>query len=429
MVYCCWLWRIMPPCVIKQSIMFVWWNMPPLQISLIEFTGHHWLLDKKIIQDWKQFSPKKTMASPTSTVLWNISSPSPEKTSAQSLPTPTIGFDVDSYEQTYNTALAILFSGVIFFGVLLNSIIVFTVYRWPEMRTPCNLLIVNIAVGDLAVASLGAPLRIIEAFVGWPFGNFLCSVLLPLLEMFVTVSVVTHTTIALERFRAIVRPLKTRLSLRNTKLVIFAIWPACYVASALPIAPVLKVQEIDGLDRCYPQWPFELYRPIYQVYLVTLFIAVPLVIQTMAYFRIMKALQNRLTPMCAMALDRNILSRAIQYQKRRRVIKTLAIMVFAFQVCYIPRAVMLMFYEFGIKNVDWTSFKYADLVILIIYYLKHVLNPIILFASSRDFQRWSCLQIFCRWYLCMRQKRSLLKARDLLHVGVFKTDRNFSSTI
>lgn len=315
-------------------------------------------------------------------------------TSTQSSPTPTIGFDVDSYEQAYKTALAILFSGVIFFGVLLNSIIVFTVYRRPEMRTPCNLLIVNIAVGDLAVASLGAPLRIIEVFVGWPFGNFLCSVLLPILEMFVTVSVVTHTTIALERFRAIVRPLKTRLSVSNTKLVIFAIWPACYVTSALPIAPILKVQEIDGLDRCYPQWPFDLYRPIYQVYLVAFFIAVPLVIQTMAYFKIMKALQNRLTPMCA--LDRDALSRALQNQKRRRIIKTLAIMVFAFQVCYIPRGVMLMWYEFGIDSLDWTSFKYADLVTLIIFYLKHVLNPIILFASSRDFQRCSCLQMFCR---------------------------------
>ena len=70
------------------------------------------------------------------------------------------------YEQPYAITLTILFSAVAFFGVFLNSIIVFTVYRCPEMRNPCNLLIVNIAVSDLAVASLAAPLRIIEV-VRW----------------------------------------------------------------------------------------------------------------------------------------------------------------------------------------------------------------------------------------------------------------------
>lgn len=312
----------------------------------------------------------------------------------ESWPTQPVGGDLQSYEQAYKTTLTILFSAVIFFGVLLNSIIVFTVYRWPEMRTPCNLLIVNLAVGDLAVASLAAPLRIIEVFVGWPFGNFLCSVLLPMQEMFVTVSVVTHTTIALERFRAIVRPLKRRLSLRNTKLIIFAIWPACYVTSSLPIAPILKVQQYNGMDTCMPLWPFVLYRPIYEVYLLVVFIAVPLFIQTMAYFKILKTLRTRLTPMCALPMNRK-LSRAIQYRKRRRLIKTLGILVLAFQVCYIPRGVMMMVWEFAHDQLDMTIFMYADLVTLILFYLKHVMNPIILFATSRDFRRSSCLQIFC----------------------------------
>ena len=330
---------------------------------------------------------------PTSTVAHNLSAV--PASSARPSPTQPVEEDLlESYEQAYKITLTILFSAVIFFGVLLNSIIVFTVYRWPEMRTPCNLLIVNIAVGDLAVASLAAPLRIIEVFVGWPFGNFLCEVLVPMQELFVTVSVVTHTTIALERFRAIVRPLKRRLSLRNTKLIIFAIWPACYVTSSLPLAPILRVQKYNGMDRCMPDWPFELYRPIYQVYLVILFIAIPLFIQTMAYFKILKTLQTRLTPMCALPLNRK-LTRAIQYRKRRRLIKTLAILVFAFQVCYIPRGVMMMVYEFGHEHVNMTSFLYADLATLILFYLKHVMNPIILFATSRDFRRWSCLQIFC----------------------------------
>lgn len=331
----------------------------------------------------------------SSTVAQNLSTtPATDPVLAKTSSKEPAG-DLESYEQAFKITLTILFSAVIFFGVLLNSIIVFTVYRWPEMRTPCNLLIVNIAVSDLAVASLVAPLRIIEVFVGWPFGNFLCEVLFPMQELFVTVSVVTHTTIALERFRAIVRPLKRRLSLRNTKLIIFAIWPACYITSSLPLAPILRVQREDGVDLCQPQWPFELYRPIYQVYLVILFIAIPLFIQTMAYFKILKTLKTRLTPLCALPLNRK-LSRAIQYRKRRRLIKTLTILVFAFQVCYVPRGVIMMVDEFVGHDDDLDmSYTYAFLVTLILFYLKHVMNPIILFATSRDFRRWNFLQIFC----------------------------------
>ena len=298
------------------------------------------------------------------------------------------------YDQPFTITLTILFSAVTFFGVFLNSIIVFTVYRCPEMRTPCNLLIVNIAISDLAVASLAAPLRIIEVFVGWPFGEFLCRLLVPMQDLFVTVSVVTHTTIALERFRAIVRPLKRRLSQRDTKFVILAIWPACYIAASLPVAPVLKVQYYNGFHLCMQEWPFDLYRTVYQVYLVVVFILIPVFIQSMAYFKILKTLQTRLVPLCALPSNR-MLSRAIQFQKRRRLIKTLAILVFSFQICFIPRGVMLLVHEFG-RNLNLTVFWFVWLITLIIFYLKHVMNPIILFATSSEFRRSNCLHIMCQ---------------------------------
>lgn len=332
-----------------------------------------------------------------STVISQNLSTTINPTYTTSGPTGTSSDDLaglEFYKQDYKITVTILFSAVSFFGVFLNSIVVFTVYRYPEMRTPCNLLIVNIAVSDLAVASLAAPLRIIEVFVGWPFGDFMCRLLAPMQELFVTVSVVTHTTIALERFRAIVRPLKRRMSLRGTKFIIFAIWPVCYITSSLPIAPIMKVLEDNGVNMCEMQWPFELHRPIYEVYLVIVFIAIPLFIQTMAYFKILKTLHTRLVPLCTLPVNR-MLSRATQYRKRRRLIKTLAFLVIAFQVCYIPRGVMMLVYEFAKDQLNMTVFMYSYLMTLILFYLKHVMNPIILFALSSEFRRWNCLHTIC----------------------------------
>lgn len=306
----------------------------------------------------------------------------------------------ESYEQAYKITTTILFSAVTFFGVFFNSIIVFTIYRYPEMRSPCNLLIVNIAVSDLAIASLAAPLQIIDEFVGWPFGDTMCKILFPMQDLFVTVSVATHTTIAMERFRAIVRPLKRRLTLRGTKFIIFAIWPLCYITSSLPLAPIMITVERRGMKRCMVQWPFELYRPIYQVYLVIVFIAIPLFTQTMAYFKILKTLQTRLVPLSALTdqlTDNTLFTRTIQQQKRRRLIKTLAILVFAFQVCYIPRGVMMLIYGFSnLADLNMSAFLYIYLFTLILFYLKHVMNPIILFATSSEFRRSNCLRIICQ---------------------------------
>lgn len=70
--------------------------------------------------------------------------------------------------------LIIFFLVVIFFGVFLNFIIVFIVYCCFEMWIFCNLFIVNIVISDLVVVFLVVFLCIIEVFVGWLFGEFLC---------------------------------------------------------------------------------------------------------------------------------------------------------------------------------------------------------------------------------------------------------------
>ena len=330
--------------------------------------------------------------------VWNVSE---VHNSTDSPLTPSAA--EQTRDQTYKITLTVLFSAVTVFGIALNSLIVYIVYRWTEMRTPCNLFIVNIAVGDLAVASVAAPLRIVEVFLGWPFGDFLCRFLAPMQEMFVTVSVISHTTIALERFRAIVKPLKCKLSLGAAKLIIVGIWPACYILSSLPLAVLMTAQDYQGVHHCVIVWPIEPYRPIYQIYLVVLFIAVPLMVQSVAYFKIMKTLHTRLMPVgsptsrgtrfVSVPQNSNMNER---YRKRRRLIKTLAIMVLVFQVCYIPRGVMMLVYEFGPLNIENTSsFAYADLVTLVFFYLKHVINPIILFATSGDFRRWPFLRSGC----------------------------------
>lgn len=108
-------------------------------------------------------------------------------TALNSTPSPT-----NDISTTFYIFTTLFFSLIIFFGLLGNSFVMATLIRWPDMRTAFNLLIANICLADLAVCLLAAPLRIIEIFRGWIFGDVMCYILTPLQDVFVAVSVITY---------------------------------------------------------------------------------------------------------------------------------------------------------------------------------------------------------------------------------------------
>lgn len=72
-------------------------------------------------------------------------------------------------------------------------------------------------------------------------------------------------------------------------------------------------------------------------------------------------------------------------KRRSNLVKMLIILVVVFQLCYIPLGILMIMREFGDFS-DSLTFMYVDMVALILYYLKYVLNPLIIFTSSSDFK-------------------------------------------
>ena len=95
-----------------------------------------------------------------------------ENTSTALNSTLSLTDDIWMYPYILRLSTTLFFSLIIFFGLLGNSFVMATLIRWPDMRTAFNLLIANICLADLAVCSVAAPLRIIEIFRGWIFGEF-----------------------------------------------------------------------------------------------------------------------------------------------------------------------------------------------------------------------------------------------------------------
>lgn len=287
----------------------------------------------------------------------------------------------------------IFFSLICSLGTIGNFLVILTLVRWREMRTPCNLFIANISFTDLLVSLIMAPLRIIEQNIGgWIFGEVLCYVIAPLQDTLSTSSVLSHTAIAMERYRAIVAPFKPRLNKRKVKITIFLIWVGCYVGMSLPLLFFFKYELRNGVMTCLAsEFPKE-DRYIFSLYLVVVFILAPLICQVCCYIMVIKILRRK-DAIQDHRESTNQITTQIQIQTsnqrvraKKRLIRMLIVLMLIFQLCYLPRGFIMMIYEFAPSWTRHEVFPYINLSTLLLVYVKHVINPLILYCMSRDFR-------------------------------------------
>lgn len=352
-------------------------------------------LDRKTQNNTEYIGRSATRMTANSTIhMWNLTINASTRFPSNSTPNapPFAGVS-----QLYVMLRTLFFSLIIVAGLFGNALIVATLSRWREMRTPCSLLIANICAADLGVCVLAAPLRIIEIYHGWPFGDVLCQIFFPLQDVFVCVSVVTQTVIALERHRAIVSPFKPTLTLRRVSMVVPAVWVACYVTAGVPMLLFITVTLFpDGKFYCFPVFSNKGYRIAYEMYLVILFITLPLVVQSLAYFDIIRLLRakDEIEARSESFLPNSSMKKTIndRLRQKKHLVRILVVLMLAFQICYLPRGVIMLLTEFSPETTSKPDFNYVNLITLAMYYIKHVINPVILLAMSKDF-RSGCLNI------------------------------------
>lgn len=112
------------------------------------------------------------------------------------------------------------------FSVTGNGMVLFLICRSRSFRNNATFIfIANICVSDIMISTLVVPFQFqIHLLKRWVMPAFLCYACLTVQTLMVSNSVFTLTAIALERYRAILNPLKTRLSKGQVKIEIAIIW-------------------------------------------------------------------------------------------------------------------------------------------------------------------------------------------------------------
>uniref|UniRef100_A0A673M437 Lysophosphatidic acid receptor 4-like n=2 Tax=Sinocyclocheilus rhinocerous TaxID=307959 RepID=A0A673M437_9TELE len=144
-------------------------------------------------------------------------------------------------------ASAVVYGLVLAVGLPLNTFSLWILLRSHGCRSPCAVLMVNLAVSDLLLA-LSLPLRVyFYATLRWPFGAATCTAAIIMFRVNIRTSGIFITLISVDRMIALVFPLRSR-SLRTSACAFKCCAVVWILISILCIPEIIKLY--SSLKQC-----------------------------------------------------------------------------------------------------------------------------------------------------------------------------------
>ncbi|ELT96089.1 hypothetical protein CAPTEDRAFT_195613 [Capitella teleta] len=235
--------------------------------------------------------------------------------------------------------IIVMYSTISVLAVGGNLIVVYIVVAYQRMRTVTNYFIVNLACSDILMAVMCIPFTFIANLLMhyWPFGAIMCPIVSYLQAVVVFLSAFTLVAISLDRYRAIMFPLKPRMTTNQVAMVIAVIWMLS-LAVPLPIAIMSRIEEqTDRFNAsvvryiCKEKWPQLQHRYIYSLCLMILQYFLPLFVLMFTYSSIAVVIWVKKMPGEA---ENNRDQRMAA--SKRKMVKMMITVVIIYALCWLP---------------------------------------------------------------------------------------------
>lgn len=205
---------------------------------------------------------------------------------------------LDTYATIYEVpaflvaVLATLYGTISVITVLGNGLVMTVILKDKHMRTVTNIFIANLAFADIIIGMFCIPFQFHPALVQrWDFPTIICSIAPSFKELSVIVSVFTLTIISLDRYIAVIYPLKAGFTTKQVILCLVFIWTSGILAS-FPEGYFYSVSEVfdqttnKNVSFCSPKWPTKNFGTYYHWFLLVIQYLIPLLTITAAYTKI-----------------------------------------------------------------------------------------------------------------------------------------------
>ncbi|KAM9409567.1 LOW QUALITY PROTEIN: neuromedin-U receptor 2 [Pholidichthys leucotaenia] len=281
-------------------------------------------------------------------------------------------------------------------GLSGNLLTCAVIAKHKKMRNPTNFYLLSLAVSDLLVLLFGMPLELYDLWQNYPFpfGEGGCYFKTFLFETVCFASILNVTALSVERYIAVVHPLKTRYlsTSQHVKRVITIVWVVSMIC-AIPNTSLHGIfylpERVEESAMCTVLKPLWIYNLVMQITTVC-FYFVPMIVISMLYL-IMGLHLSRERRQSCWSLGKNCCStrRRMRMENghRRQVIKMLSIVVAVFGVCWAPFHIERLLSSIS----QWTDlmhniYQYVHILSGVFFYLSSAVNPIIYSLLSTRFR-------------------------------------------
>ncbi|XP_067664425.1 neuropeptide receptor 15-like [Haliotis asinina] len=307
--------------------------------------------------------------------------------------------------------LSVVFLVIVIIGVVGNGLVIFVILLDRKMRQSItNLFIMNLAIADLLIMMFGIP-EIIQFMMrtGWILGPIACKSNRFIMTVSLYASVLCLVSVCIERFVAIVFPIKAHIVCTRKKIlcVIAFIWPVA-IGCGLPTLLFNQVTPVvPGLSLCriiFPGNNFQFFI-IFKYLESVLFYFQPMIIQIVLYAvigRRLYASTEELNTRFQMRPDAHSKTErsADTIKARKGVVKMLIASVLIYFISYSPQQIHLLYNTFS-RTPFPESWPFLVFV-MIITHVNSAANPVLYSIFSQNFRR-NFKRCLC--FICYRMER------------------------
>ncbi|KAM4692747.1 orexin receptor type 2 [Discoglossus pictus] len=327
-----------------------------------------------------------------------------------------------------------------------NILVCVAVWKNHHMRTVTNYFIVNLSLADVLVTITCLPATlVVDITETWFFGKTLCKIIPYLQTVSVSVSVLTLSCIALDRWYAICHPLMFKSTAKRARNSIIIIWtvsciimiPQAIVMECSSVLPELANKTIL-FTVCDERWEGEMYSKVYHICFFFITYMVPLCLMILAYLQIFRKLWCRQIPGTSSVVQRKwkplqcpiqsrnqgqqinkprinaVAAELKQIRARRKTARMLMVVLLVFAICYFPisilnilKRVFGMFDKTNNRETVYALFTFSHWLV----YANSAANPIIYNFLSGKFREEFKAAFSCCCLGVQNQEDHLIRGR------------------
>lgn len=281
-----------------------------------------------------------------------------------------------------------------------NVVICYVVFRNRRMWTEMNMFLVNLAIGDIAMALLSMTTPVKTAITRqwtYPPAGYVCQLNAFCSSVLIFNTILTHTAISVDRFFAVVKPMKKIMTRKKAFSSILGIW---LLSVAVSLGPILGWGRNDynaSTLQCGFGFPKNRIDVLYMIFLAVIAFLVPIIIMSYAYIRIYLVVRHHTRRMSSSTFGNNPEDFA---KKQQRIVLTFFLALIAFIVCWMP---FFVFIAIAVSISSRDELPHGlGLAAYWCGFLNCSINPYLIGLRSERFHETFTYVFCCRFGYCKR---------------------------